>query len=802
MTTSTIDKIRFTPQGDWAGSVSYAKDDVVLYKNGAYACIVNNANTVAPDLNSVEWIEIGSTTYYAGDWSSATTYAVGDIVSYEETCPYNNLYDYYNAHTYICIQAHSDKAPRANSAGVGHGNHSNTTFWSVMSSGTGHPKTLFLGDVNSGYVPPLKKLWDGMSCATPNAINTMIVTNTGSGYTSTPTINISGGGGSGAAAFPVVNSGGYLVDVILTDPGSGYTSIPTIAVEGGGGASAVVTCNVTTVAMNNGVGDSNGEFKTPGTHTYARVHQFINKRYGLMYMGVETDTGANYWGSGVNKGSSGHPFPIESPFTCMDYLEGILPTPDGQYPKIIQVETNGSETIVLFNNGEVHCHGYNGNGNKGEGTTDQSGYYARAGYWNIGRASATTVLRGKRAIRVATTSGDTNESHSMYALIQNSDGTRTVYAWGHNAYGQLGQGNTTGLTVPTAINFNETTNGKICEIWASGGNYGTLYLLTSQGRLFACGYNGNGNLGDGSSTNRTTLVEIKPNNGTGSYTAYWTNYTGLGQDMRIKKFSVGYNTTSGSMAIVTRGGYLYSWGYGAAGVGYLGHGFAYSVYHPLLVYTGGYTGVSATVTTTPPASPSGTLISDAQNVWNGCADGTYSCYYVARGNSLYDNTLWATGYNGYYNLGDNSTTNRSTLVNVKVNSGDNATNVIDMTIGFNNNYNGVAFRRFTNKEWYFGGYNNFSLPIGHQDTYNSRQTQDPNYTSSNFRFKNNGLMAPGTHTTSKFRFHYGASVKGLTQFDLRTGDVYRTLGEASMMAGTNTAQTPSSTLHPLPFSGM
>jgi hypothetical protein len=389
----------------------------------------------------------------------------------------------------------------------------------------------------------------------------------------------------------------------------------------------------------------------------------------------------------------------------------------------------------------------------------------------------------------------------MYALIQNPDGSRTVYAWGYNAYGQLGQGNTTALSVPTAINFNESTNGKICELWADGGNYGAVWILTSQGRLFTCGYNGYGQLGDGSATNRNTLVEVKPNGGAGSYTSYWTNYTGLGQDMRIKKFSCGYAASVGSHSIVTRGGYLFNWGYNAAGVGYLGHGFAYNVYIPLLVYTGGYTGVGAVVTT-PPAGTSGTLINDAQNVWNGNADGTYSAIYVARGNSQFDNTLWACGYNGYYNLGDNSTTNRSTLVNVKVNSGDNATNVIDMTVGLNNNYNGVAFRRYTNKEWYFGGYNNFSLPIGHQDTYNIRQIQDPNYTGSNYRFKNNGLLPPGTHASSKFRFVYGASVKGLIQFDLKTGAVNRTSGEASELNGTNRYQTPSNILHPLPFTGL
>lgn len=55
------------------------------------------------------------------------------------------------------------------------------------------------------------------------------ITNNGSGYFSTPTITISGGGGSGATLVPIV-SAGYVAQIVVQSGGSGYTSEPTITI--------------------------------------------------------------------------------------------------------------------------------------------------------------------------------------------------------------------------------------------------------------------------------------------------------------------------------------------------------------------------------------------------------------------------------------------------------------------------------------------------------------------------------------------------------------------------------------------
>jgi hypothetical protein len=64
------------------------------------------------------------------------------------------------------------------------------------------------------------------------------LTSGGSGYTSKPTVVISGGGGTGATATATRSGANVLTAITVTNPGSGYTSPPTISFTGGGGTGA------------------------------------------------------------------------------------------------------------------------------------------------------------------------------------------------------------------------------------------------------------------------------------------------------------------------------------------------------------------------------------------------------------------------------------------------------------------------------------------------------------------------------------------------------------------------------------
>lgn len=128
----------------------------------------------------------------------------------------------------------------------------------------------------------------------------------------------------------------------------------------------------------------------------------------------------------------------------------------------------------------VHSWGTNSDGQLGVGTT--GGYSGEPG--KVDGLSNLTAVTG----------GITNG----YAL--RNDGT--VWSWGTNGLQQLGNGTEWGLSsVPVRVG--SLTN--IRQV-ASGGY--SAYALDNNNKLWAWGYNGNGELGDGSTTVRTAPVAV------------------------------------------------------------------------------------------------------------------------------------------------------------------------------------------------------------------------------------------------------------------------------------------------------
>ncbi len=91
--------------------------------------------------------------------------------------------------------------------------------------------------------------WLGTAAATATVaggtVSNITLTSAGMGYTSAPTVVLSGGGGSGAAATASVDpTKGFVTSVTLTSGGSGYTSAPMISFSGGGSLGATATASV------------------------------------------------------------------------------------------------------------------------------------------------------------------------------------------------------------------------------------------------------------------------------------------------------------------------------------------------------------------------------------------------------------------------------------------------------------------------------------------------------------------------------------------------------------------------------
>lgn len=88
------------------------------------------------------------------------------------------------------------------------------------------------GGTISGFIVPPR---------VTGAVTTITLTNGGSGYTSTPSVNFTGGGGGTGAAAMARVSGGRVTSISIINGGNGYTSVPNITITGGGGSGASAT---------------------------------------------------------------------------------------------------------------------------------------------------------------------------------------------------------------------------------------------------------------------------------------------------------------------------------------------------------------------------------------------------------------------------------------------------------------------------------------------------------------------------------------------------------------------------------
>ncbi|MBC8124368.1 MAG: T9SS type A sorting domain-containing protein [Candidatus Kapabacteria bacterium] len=151
---------------------------------------------------------------------------------------------------------------------------------------------------------------------------------------------------------------------------------------------------------------------------------------------------------------------------------------------IVQVAAGAEFSLFLQSDGRVLACGHNGSGQLGNGTTTAS--------------RSPLLIDNLDDIKQITT----GEWHSIFVR-----GDGTVYACGRNMYGQLGDGTTMDRYVPTRIQ----TLSRI--VLAEAGGIHTLFV-NADGIAWSCGLNSGGNnngqLGDGTETDRHTPVMILP----------------------------------------------------------------------------------------------------------------------------------------------------------------------------------------------------------------------------------------------------------------------------------------------------
>ena len=195
-----------------------------------------------------------------------------------------------------------------------------------------------------------------------------------------------------------------------------------------------------------------------------------------------------------------------------------------------------------------------------------------------------------------------NGSENWFLAIKTNG---TLWAWGENSEGQLGLGDIISR-FSSPVQVGSDTNWS----YVDAGNYGSALAIKTDGTLWTWGYNGDGNLGLGDTTNRSSPVQV------GSDTN-WSKVQG--------------SDYSSTIALKTDGT-LWAWGYNY--YGHLGLG-----------------------DTTSRSSPTQVGLSTNWSKINSSSSALTLAIKT-------DGTLWSWGYNGDGNLGLGDTTNRSSPVQV------------------------------------------------------------------------------------------------------------------------------------------
>ncbi|HEX8834471.1 MAG TPA: hypothetical protein VF719_09735, partial [Abditibacteriaceae bacterium] len=295
----------------------------------------------------------------------------------------------------------------------------------------------------------------------------------------------------------------------------------------------------------------------------------------------------------------------------------------------VQLSAGGGHTLALQRNGTVLSGGYNAAGQLGNNrTTDSLVPVAVPNLSNVAQVAAGWY----------------------HSLALKTDGT--VWAWGNNSYGQVGNGSTQNVLVPVQIS---SLSNQVSAIAA--GVYHSV-ALKKDGTVWAWGSNFYGQLGDGTNTDR--LVPVR--SGTGIDLRAQSIAAGAGHTLarqadRVRawgwnadgQLGIG-NTTNQAVPVTVPN---------LSGVTFVSAGYSHS-----LALTGGrirawghnaygQLGNNSTATSSVPVTVSG--LTGVTQISAGAAHNL-----AVRS----DETIWSWGNNAYGSLGNNSTANQRVPVQI------------------------------------------------------------------------------------------------------------------------------------------
>ncbi|WP_445341749.1 RCC1 domain-containing protein [Bifidobacterium sp. ESL0827] len=265
-----------------------------------------------------------------------------------------------------------------------------------------------------------------------------------------------------------------------------------------------------------------------------------------------------------------------------------IPLPDGVDSSFTytQAAAGGNHALAVGSDGIVYSWGINDRGQLGNGSKDTQhhskpqpvkdadGQPFKAVQVSAGYADSAAISPDGRVY----TWGSENNSYNVYStpklaptlakdpngsgqglhavqvsvnrgFIMALDADGNVYTWGYNDYGQLGNGKSTGegsttyAADPARVPDPKDTSKAFKATQISAGGYHAL-TISQDGTAWAWGYNGWGQLGDGTITSRPTPKQVG-------------NPTNSSQPFQVAQISTGWVH---SLAI-DRSGTAWAWGY-------------------------------------------------------------------------------------------------------------------------------------------------------------------------------------------------------------------------------------------------
>ena len=223
----------------------------------------------------------------------------------------------------------------------------------------------------------------------------------------------------------------------------------------------------------NSISDLKAEAKVVGGYN----HFVALKNNGVVYT----------WGyNGYGQLGNGNTVNQLEPVECLDSNGSVI-------TDAVDVAAGSNHTLILRKDGTVWVSGYNSNGQLGDGTTTNSNKFIQVKLNENGENLENIV---------AITAGE----NTSYALGLNGN----VYGWGYNGYGQLGQNDTTASSYPVVVK--NVSN--IVKITAGNNN---ILMLDSLGALWAIGQNADGQFGLSNKSNYSLPVQLKDGSGNNIY---------------------------------------------------------------------------------------------------------------------------------------------------------------------------------------------------------------------------------------------------------------------------------------------